>query len=252
MSFKPLLLTVLACVLLLPLATVTLRAGAEEKPEAKPEQKPEATAETTPKAKPEEEPYRIEVDTSEVPEMNDYGVKVKAVAEEWYPKIVALLPVEGREPFRDVTITFKKDYRGIAAAGGNRIVCGPKWFKDHPEDLGAIVHELAHVVQDYRHRRNRPPGWLVEGIADHVRFFHYEPAEARPRPHPERSKYSDSYRTAAAFLNWAQETYDKELVVKLNAACRRGEYDAGLWKEYTGKTLEELGAEWKESLRKQG
>ena len=196
-----------------------------------------------------EEPLRIDVDTSEVPEMNDYGVKVKALAEEWYPKVVQLLPSDNHVPFRHIIITFKKDMKGVAATGGNRIFCAPQWFKDHPEDLGAIVHELVHVAQDYR-RRGRHPGWLVEGIADQIRFYHYEPEAARPRPDPDRSKYSDSYRTTAAFLNWAQETYDKELVVKLNAACRAGKYDPALWKQYTGKTLEELGAEWKESLRK--
>jgi len=51
------------------------------------------------------------------------------------------------------------------------------------------------------------------------------------------------------FLNWAQTKYDKDLVVKLNAACRQGKFTPDLWKQYTGKTVEELGAEWKESLK---
>jgi len=36
----------------------------------------------------------------------------------------------------------------------------------------------------------------------------------------------------------------------LNAALREGRYREDLWKEYTGRTLEELGAAWKESLAK--
>lgn len=188
----------------------------------------------------------ITVDTSAAPEMEEYGKKVEALAKEWYPKIVAMLPSEGYTAPEAVTIRFDPKYEGVAAAGGTRIVCAPKWFQDHPEDLGAIVHELAHVVQRYRGRRN--PGWLVEGIADHVRFFGYEPEAARPRPRGERARYDASYRTSAAFLDWAQGKYDPELVVKLNAACREGKYRAEVWKELTGKDVEELGQEWKESL----
>jgi hypothetical protein len=190
----------------------------------------------------------ITVNTEKAPEMAEYGVKVKEVAELWYPKIVALLPSEGFEPAEKVTITFDPGYKGVAAASGGRIVCAPKWFTDHPEDLGAVVHELAHVVQAYR--RGRPPGWLVEGIADHVRFFHYEPEDQRPRPDAKRARYDASYRTSAAFLEWVRAKHDPELVVKLNAACRQGRYRDEIWTELTGKTVEELGKDWKESLAK--
>jgi len=191
---------------------------------------------------------KIVVDTSDAPEMAEYGRKVQALSEEWYPKLIELLPSDGFTAPDTVTITFRKDYKGVAEASGNRIKCAVKWFTDHPEDLGAVVHELVHVVQQYR-RGNRP-GWLVEGIADYLRFFHYEPVKARPRPNPARAKHTDSYRTTGAFLDWAQRTYDKDLVVKLNTACREARYDEALWKEYTGKTLDELGQAWLESLRK--
>lgn len=189
----------------------------------------------------------ITVDTSGAPEMKAYGERVKKLAEEWYPLITAKLPSNGFVPPARVTIAFRKDYEGVAEAAGNRVVCSAKWFTDHPDDLGAIVHELVHVVQQYG--RGDRPGWLVEGIADYIRFYHYEPPENRLRPDPDRSKYSDSYRTSAAFLHWAQETYDKDLVVKLNAACRRAEYGDDLWERYTKKSLEELGREWRDSLR---
>ena len=54
----------------------------------------------------------------------------------------------------------------------------------------------------------------------------------------------------AAFLNYVAEKYDKELVRKLNKAMREGEYKEEFWKELTGKTVEELGEEWKASLKK--
>jgi hypothetical protein len=190
---------------------------------------------------------KITIDTSDAPEMKDFAERAQKVADEWYPIIISKLPSAGFKPATEVTIVFKKDYKGVAAASGNKIVCSPKWFTDHPDDVGAIVHELTHVVQAYR--RGDRPGWLVEGIADYIRFFQYEPVKARPHPDPKKAKYSDSYRTTAHFLDWAQQKYDKDLVVKLNTACREGKYSEDLWKQATGKTLEELGDAWKESLK---
>lgn len=188
----------------------------------------------------------IRVDTTDAPEMEAYGQTVQALAEQWYPKIIEMLPSDGFEAPREVFIRFDPDYDGVAAAAGNRIRCSVKWFSERPEDLGAIVHELAHVVQQYP--RGRHPGWLVEGIADHVRFFNYEPEEARPQVSARRARYDASYRTSAAFLDWAARAYDEDLVIKLNAACRERRYRPGIWEELTGRSVEALGDAWRESL----
>ena len=147
-----------------------------------------------------------------------------------------------------------------AAAGGGRISCNSAWFRRNlkGEATGSVVHEMVHVVQQYgRVRRDdpnatRPPGWLVEGIADYIRWFLFEPqtkgAEITERSFP-RARYDASYRVTGNFLNWATEKYDRELVVKLNAAARQGRYREDIWKSCTGKTLAELGDEWRESHR---
>jgi hypothetical protein len=58
---------------------------------------------------------------------------------------------------------------------------------------------LAHVVQQYKTRGN--PSWLVEGIADYMRWFHFEPPTHRPKlRNPVTAKYTDSYQTTAGFL----------------------------------------------------
>ena len=41
------------------------------------------------------------------------------------------------------------------------------------------------------------------------------------------------------------QKYDKDLLHKLNAAAREGRYDEALWKAWTGKSLQDLGDEWK-------
>ena len=113
---------------------------------------------------------------------------------------------------------------------------------------------MTHVVQDYgRARRTNPnavatPGWVVEGIADYVRWFLFEPqthgAEIT-KNNLANARYDASYRITANFLNWVTQTYDKDLVQKLNAAAREGRYAEPLWKAWTGKSVQELGDEWK-------
>jgi hypothetical protein len=195
-------------------------------------------------------PIEVVLNASEVPEMKEWCERAKDIVEEWYPFIADYLGDEGYTPPRRINLTFRKDMKGIAGTGRATITCGAKWFKDHPDDYGAIVHESIHVVQNYRIRGN--PGWLVEGIADYVRWFMYEPAEKRPRIRPDRIdriKYTDSYQTTAGFFAWATEKYDKDLIKKMNKACRKGEYKPKLFKDYTGKDLDTLFEEFKERLR---
>ena len=98
---------------------------------------------------------------------------------------------------------------------------------------------------------NPSPGWMVEGLADYIRRFKFEPQANRPRPNPARAKYTDSYRTTAAFLNYIAEKCDKDkdIIKKFNAAMRQGRYAPELWKEYTGKTVDELWADYLKTLQ---
>lgn len=206
--------------------------------------------------------YRIAIDTTETPDLTEWTHKELApVVKQWYPKIVKMLAGEGYEAPTQVGILFSANMRGVAATGGTRIRCAASWFRQNlqGEAKGAIVHELVHVVQNYGlARRNNPnatrtPGWVVEGIADYIRWFLYEPetrgAEITARG-IDRARYDGNYRVSANFLNWVAVTCDKDIVAKLNAAAREGRYSEDLWKEATGRTVQELGDEWKASLRK--
>ena len=115
------------------------------------------------------------------------------------------------------------------------------------EAAGAVVHERVHVVQQYSRRHgSRNPAWMVEGIADYIRWFLYGPAEQRPRP--ARSNFDDSYRTSAAFLNYVVSRHGEDLIKKFNAAMRQGKYDDRLWVEITAKTPSELWEEFVKTL----
>ncbi|HEX2972395.1 MAG TPA: basic secretory protein-like protein [Tepidisphaeraceae bacterium] len=132
-----------------------------------------------------------------------------------------------------------------AGTGGNNIACSAPWFTEHPDDVGAIIHELTHVAQSYP---QYDPVWLVEGIADYVRFWVYEPADKRPKFDPQTINYRDGYQAVGGFLAWLEGKYDRDIVTKLNKACRDSQYKDQLFKDYTGKSLDELWTEFKASL----
>jgi hypothetical protein len=197
--------------------------------------------------------YQFTVDTSQTPGLADWAnANVVPMAREWYPKLVAMLPSEGYEAPAKFSIIFVKGMRGVASTSGTRIRCAEEWFSRNlkGEALGAVFHEIVHVVQQYG-RAPRELGWLTEGIPDYIRWYKFEPqahgADITKR-NISRARYDGSYRPTANFLNWVTEKYAKNLVPDLSAAIRQGKYTEDLWKQQTGHTVQELGEEWHKAL----
>jgi hypothetical protein len=181
---------------------------------------------------------KVTVDISEAPDAARWAAKAKSIVEHWHPRISRLLASDGYTPPAEVQIVLKKDLTGVAYASGRMITIAVKWITDHPEDYGMVVHELTHVIQGYR---RAGPSWLVEGIADYVRFAHYEP-NTPIRINTQRASYRDGYRTTATFLAWLEKTHDKAIIRRLNKALRAGKYNKDLFKASTAKTLDDLWA----------
>jgi Peptidase of plants and bacteria len=192
---------------------------------------------------------KVNIDTTEVPELEGWAEGAKALVEKWHPKAAELLASEGYKPPNEVTLVFKKDMKGVAHASGRTITIAANWVIHHPDDKGMVVHELVHVIQSYPPSR---AGWLVEGLADWVRFYQFEPETRLGRPDPNRASYRDGYRTTAMFLDWVRATYDADLIVKLNAALRVGKYRPELFQEATGKSLDDLWAEFIKQAKERG
>jgi hypothetical protein len=189
------------------------------------------------------------------PGMEDWARgQLAPVLAQWYPKIVALLPSSGYVAPTHYTITIKP-FNGVAYTVGTNITLGQKWLETtSPTDaVGCLVHESVHIVQRFGKNRysTLSPGWLVEGSADYVRWFLFEPQShgadiewLRGQTLPS-IRYDGSYRMSANFLNWVAQNYDKDIVVQMDAIMRQDKYRDSLWKQYTGKTVHELGAEWR-------
>lgn len=201
----------------------------------------------------------ISIDTSGAPTLKEWAeTKLAPVLAEWYPQIVAELPSDGfKAPDRMRIILKPMD--GVAFTTGRSVSANSQWLEKelNGEAVGSLIHEAVHVVQQYGGSRHKP-GWLVEGIPDYIRWFKYEPQShgadlvwMRKRGQNFSPHYNDSYRITANFLNWVSGKYDKEIVTQMNAAMRDDSYNESLWKKYTGKTLEELGGEWKREIETQ-
>jgi hypothetical protein len=187
--------------------------------------------------------FTATIDTTATPDLTEWAdTKLAPVVLEWYPKLVKMLPSEGYAAPTKFSIKFKS-MGGVAYTIGTSVVGSESYFKAHLTDEGAIVHEMVHVVQQYKSSKN--PGWLVEGLADYVRWFNYEPETKHPKlRNPDKAKYTDSYQVTAGFIDFVVRTHDKDFAVKMNADMRQGKYSADLWKTYAGKTVDELWEEY--------
>jgi hypothetical protein len=193
---------------------------------------------------------QVTVDTSETPDLAGWGRRAGEACVQWTPKISALLPSDGFAPPKTVTLRFENDKQGVAGTSGDKITIAANYVRGHTNDLGMVIHELTHVVQAYPKETEgfSKPGWLVEGIADYIRLYHFEPAAPRPRVHPDKASYRDSYKTAAAFLAWLEQRH-AGTIKKLNAALRAGRFKEKLLADCAGQPLDNLWRDFTDSLR---
>ncbi|GAB4453848.1 MAG: hypothetical protein OHK0029_07450 [Armatimonadaceae bacterium] len=189
----------------------------------------------------------VTTDVSAAPETREWADKAAVLVREWFPHVCQLLATDSFNPPRTIRLVFKPNIGAPAYAAGDTITVDSNWITQHPDDFGMMIHELTHIIQAYPGGGNKP-GWLVEGIADYVRWWRYEPEAPRPRINPETAKYTDSYRTTAAFLAWVSFKYDRGLVRQLDSALRQKTYRPEIFTERTGKSLDALWDEYKATL----
>ncbi|RYZ52971.1 MAG: hypothetical protein EOO14_16090 [Chitinophagaceae bacterium] len=159
-----------------------------------------------------------------------------------YPKQVAHY-----NPQAPKTVVFLVDptYQGVAAALGNMVRYSPEWFAQNPEDIDVVTHEVMHLAQGYGYDAGVP--WLTEGIADYVRYQMGLNNKAANWTMPDFNTdqcYNNAYRITARFLVWLEKTNRNDLVKQLDASLRDKTYSADTWRSLTGKTVDELWAEY--------
>ncbi|CAG7833688.1 unnamed protein product, partial [Allacma fusca] len=185
---------------------------------------------------------QIDINYSADPSLKNFADKVHSTLIQWYPTLEAKLKSPTFKPIEYVSITFDSNYNGVAYAAGNRIVGSVKYYRDHQDDVGSMVHELVHVIQGYKNG----PGWVVEGIADYVRYFIFEPNRKPGKP-GSNNKYTDGYGVTAWFLDYIVRTnnFTPDFVYWLNKDCREGTYNDYIWEKLLKKTVDQL---WNEMM----
>lgn len=147
---------------------------------------------------------------------------------------------------KEVVFNIDPSYKGVAETSNARVRFNPEWFRKHPEDIDVVTHELMHIVQNYGN--NEVPGWLTEGIADYARYtfgINNVAAGWQLTPYKTGQNYTNAYRITARFLVWVEKQKNKpDLVNKLDKAMRNNKYKPQLWQKLTGKTVDQLWAEY--------
>ncbi len=193
-------------------------------------------------------PGRGLVDVSQAPDVAGWAKKAETQMEESWPDTAALLYTDHFLPPNLVHVVYRTGdgVPGVAATGGGVMTVNAQWCRQHPEDTGLTVHETAHVIQAYN---SYNPIWLVEGIADYIRWVKFEPEHFHPRLNPQTATYHDAYQTTATFLGWCELHYDSGLVTKLSRAVRFGTYTNDLFTQYCGKNVDALWTEFVAAYR---
>ncbi|CAF3345282.1 unnamed protein product [Rotaria sp. Silwood1] len=141
---------------------------------------------------------------------------------------------------RDVRVTIEPGYDGVAYASGDAIVISATWLRNNPQDTDVLTHECMHVVQRYP---RGDPGWLIEGIADYVRWKYgrNNPAANWWLPDFDRNQhYTNAYRVTARFLAWCENRYPN-IIDQLDADLRSNTYSDYSWNQFAGgKSIDQL------------
>jgi hypothetical protein len=164
-----------------------------------------------------------------------------------YPEEVARF-----NPASPHRIVFVMDpaYDGVAETWSDTTRFNSGWFAVHLDDIDVVTHEVMHIVQAYT--TGDCPGWITEGIADYARYSYGQANKEAGWGLPEYvpgQQYTDAYQVTARFFVWLERHGRLGLVRRLDETLRKGTYRPGLWKEWTGTSLEELWAAYTYSPR---
>jgi hypothetical protein len=164
---------------------------------------------------------QISIDTSNAPQLAAWADALRPMMQRWWPVITATLSSPGFEAPDRVNVVFQEFSQANvgAATVGDTIHVNLADIQAHPDDFGRVAHEMVHVVQAYPQPNIT---WLVEGIADYMRYYVLLPNDPRRAFNAHRFTYQLGYQPAAALLDWVERTHGAGSVRRVNAAMRSG------------------------------
>ena len=111
--------------------------------------------------------------------------------------------------------------------------------------MNVVTHQVMHIVQNYG--KSVGPDWLTEGIADFERYkfgidnegSKWTLPDLKPTHH-----YKNSYRITARFFVWIENKVKSGSIRLIDQSLRDHTYNEEIWKNITGKNLDELWADY--------
>lgn len=168
-------------------------------------------------------------------DMNSWLADARREALIWYPKFEEKIAYPNYRSPSVFTIRFASMPEGVAYTDGTAITLSVEYFRNNRDDIGAVMHEIGHVVQNYQGARE---SWATEGIGDWLRSIVYkDPLSPLTAPQPYQY-YTDSYRPAAYYLAGIERN-SANFIKSLNRALKDNTYNASFIYNRTGVTPEQ-------------
>ncbi len=143
------------------------------------------------------------------PNANSLAEKSSAIARNSIPRINSILGsnYSGQPRF----VIAESGMEAPAATSGDAITLNRRWFREHPDDDGCVVHELVHVVMRCP-RMDSSNWWVIEGIADFVRD---KLGYTTPWSHPVKGDPKSGYQTTAHFLLFVEKRFGTDYIKRM-------------------------------------
>lgn len=174
------------------------------------------------------------------------SAKLRAWAEALYvrhaPEIANLI---GADAMPEITVRVERTGPGAAWTSGTDVFLSARWFLEHPDDTGGVLHEFTHAIMRAP-TYDQTTVWLIEGLADYVRdeLGHDAPWT---RSHHEPGKATSGYQTTAHFLQHVERMHPGT-VKRLAKALMADTYSPDLFRQCTGNPLDVCVSEYERAV----
>lgn len=180
----------------------------------------------------------VVVDASAAPPLAGWAQMLGVHARRWWPLITAALASPGYTPPSPVRLVLSTT-RPSAWAGPTEpgtVYVNAAASAAHPRHLLYIAHEMTHAAQGYSGPQRV---WLVEGVADYVRYYVLFPQDPERFFPPAGADYRHGFNQAAALLDRLERLRGPGSVRALNATMRQGRDGSAALAEALGVGLDE-------------
>lgn len=143
-------------------------------------------------------------------DLANHAEQMRRMMIEWFPFIQSQLYTPAYRPIPRIDVYFR-EMDGVAYATGREIHISQKYVRDtRMQDTGVYIHEMTHVI----HQARGCPGWIVEGTAEYMRRWFYEPKTTPTKPTDQERKFKQNFFRNCFF--WEDESRAYHLLAEMN------------------------------------